>query len=115
MMILPQNKIRVFTWHVHGSYLYYLSQGPFEIYIPVNHARSEGYYGRGDTFPFGSNVHEVPVDELKDLHFDVLLFQSFKNYQKDQFEVLTANSVTRRKYTWSIIHLMAPPLLHGIM
>ncbi|WP_245957748.1 glycosyltransferase family 4 protein [Niabella yanshanensis] len=89
MMILPQNKIRIFTWHVHGSYLYYLSQGPFEIFIPVNAARSEGYYGRGNTFPFGTNVHEVPVDELKDLCFDVLLFQSFKNYQKDQFEVLT--------------------------
>lgn len=27
--------LRVLTWHIHGSYLYYLSQTPVEFYLPV--------------------------------------------------------------------------------
>ncbi|QJB30074.1 glycosyltransferase family 4 protein [Chitinophaga oryzae] len=80
----------IFTWHVHGSYLYYLSQGHYDIYIPVRDARDEGYYGRGHTFPFGDNVHEIPFGDVKHYHFDCILFQSAKNYLTDQYEVLSA-------------------------
>ncbi|UYQ94095.1 glycosyltransferase family 4 protein [Chitinophaga horti] len=80
--------IRVFTWHIHGSYLYYLSQGPYEIYIP-NSTRSEGYYGRGETFPFGANVIEVDSSLVKDMTFDCILFQSEKNYLQDQYDILS--------------------------
>jgi glycosyltransferase involved in cell wall biosynthesis len=91
-MPLPFNNrkpLRIFTWHVHGSYLFYLSQGDFNIYIPVNEARSEGYYGRGSTFPFGKNVIEVRAADVALLEFDCILFQSAQNYLKDQFEVLS--------------------------
>lgn len=81
--------LRIFTWHIHGSYLYYLSQGNYELYIPVNKARSEGYYGRGETFPFGENVHEIPVNEVRDAIFDLILFQTDENYLKDQFDTLS--------------------------
>ncbi|MGX5820330.1 glycosyltransferase [Chitinophaga lutea] len=80
---------RIFTWHIHGSYLYYLSQGDFDIFIPVNRARSQGYYGRGQTFPFGSNVHEIDAAKVKDHSFDVILFQTERNYAIDQYEVLS--------------------------
>ncbi|MEZ2444355.1 glycosyltransferase family 4 protein [Chitinophaga sp. RCC_12] len=83
-------KLRIFTWHVHGSYLYYLSQGNYELYIPVKENKEEGYYGRGATFPFGNNVHEIPFDEVKHYTFDCILFQSEKNYLTDQFDVLSA-------------------------
>lgn len=86
-VILP--KITIFTWHIHGSYLFYLSQGNFEIYIPLNDEKSEGYYGRGETFPFGDNVHEVQAGEVKYLHFDCILFQTNANYLVDQYEILT--------------------------
>jgi hypothetical protein len=82
-------RLQVFTWHVHGSYLYYLSQGNYDIYIPVNEERSEGYYGRGETFPFGDNVIEIPASEVKTMGFDCILFQSEKNYMTDQFEILS--------------------------
>ncbi|GAB3417790.1 glycosyltransferase [Niabella aquatica] len=88
-MITKKNRYRVFTWHVHGSYLFYLSQGPFELFIPVKQPIEEGYYGRGATFPFGPNVHEIPVEKVKDMEFDVVLFQSARNYLKDQFEILS--------------------------
>jgi hypothetical protein len=80
----------IFTWHVHGSYLYYLSQGNYDIYIPVKENKEEGYYGRGATFPFGDNVHEIPFEDVRHYSFDCILFQSEKNYLADQFEVLSA-------------------------
>lgn len=82
-------RLRIFTWHIHGSYLYYLSQGNFDIYIPVANNRTEGYYGRGETFPFGDNVIEVPVEEVRNLQFDCILYQSEKNFLHDRNIVLS--------------------------
>lgn len=84
-----RKKFRILTWHIHGSYLFYLSQGNYEIYIPVKDFPEEGYYGRGETFPFGPNVREIHVNDLPALEFDIILFQSPKNYLHDQYEILT--------------------------
>lgn len=81
--------MRIFTWHIHGSYLYYLSQGDYKIFIPVKEEKTEGYYGRGKTFPFGDNVIEIPADEVKNYAFDCILFQTNKNFLVDQFEILS--------------------------
>jgi glycosyltransferase involved in cell wall biosynthesis len=82
--------MKVFTWHIHGSYLYFLSQGDYEIYIPVTETKKEeGYYGRGETFPFGKNVIEIPVDQVKNMEFDCILFQTNKNYLVDQYQILS--------------------------
>lgn len=88
-MIANSRRPRVFTWHIHGSYLFYLSQANIDIYIPVTGERTEGYYGRGDTFPFGSNVIEVPASEVSQLEFDCILFQTNKNFLVDQYEILS--------------------------
>lgn len=97
---------KIFTWHIHGSYLFYLSQGDFDIYIPVREARDEGYYGRGLTFPFGANVIEVPASEVKTKDFDVILYQTDKNYIVDQFEIL---SEEQRKLPRVFLKHDAPP------
>lgn len=82
--------MKIFTWHIHGSYLFYLSQGDYELYIPVSKSKTEeGYYGRGETFPFGKNVIEVPANEVKNLEFDCILFQTNKNYLVDQYDILS--------------------------
>ncbi|WP_138477009.1 glycosyltransferase [Dyadobacter bucti] len=83
-----KDRLKIFTWHIHGSYLYYLSQGDYDIYIPVNEEKTEGYYGRGATFPFGGNVIEVPAAEVRNMDFDCILFQSERNYLTDRHEVL---------------------------
>ncbi|RXK83741.1 glycosyltransferase [Filimonas effusa] len=83
------NRLRIFTWHIHGSYLFYLSQGDYDIYIPVTPSGGEGYYGRGQTFPFGPNVIEVPVPLVKEMDFDCILFQSVRNFSLDQYEILS--------------------------
>jgi len=82
-------RLRIFTWHIHGSYLFYLSQGNYDIYIPVNDAKTEGYYGRGNTFPFGENVHEIPEHQVKDMDFDLVLYQTDENYFRDQYTTLS--------------------------
>ncbi|MFL5809692.1 MAG: glycosyltransferase family 4 protein [Flavisolibacter sp.] len=82
--------MKIFTWHIHGSYLFFLSQGDYEIYIPVTETKKEeGYYGRGNTFPFGTNVIEVSANEVKNTEFNCILFQTNKNYLVDQFEILS--------------------------
>lgn len=82
--------MKIFTWHIHGSYLYFLSEGAYQIYIPVTKSRTqEGYYGRGETFPFGDNVIEVEVERLQSVQFDCILYQTTKNYLVDQYEILS--------------------------
>jgi Glycosyl transferases group 1 len=81
--------LRILTWHIHGSYLYYLSHAPHEFYLPVLPGRHEGYGGRGTTFPWRDNVCDVPADAVKSLQFDCILFQSRKNYTEDQFRILS--------------------------
>ncbi|MDB4920743.1 glycosyltransferase family 4 protein [Mucilaginibacter sp.] len=84
------NQLKIFTWHIHGSYLYYLSQGNYQICIPTKPVRTEGYYGRGETFPFAENVIEISSEEVKNHHFDCILFQTNQNFLEDQFEILSA-------------------------
>ena len=83
------DRTRIFTWHIHGSYLFYLSQGDYDIFIPTKAEKTEGYYGRGETFPFGSNVIEIPAEDVKSYEFDVVLYQTNQNYLVDQHEILS--------------------------
>lgn len=84
-----EKKLDIFTWHIHGSYLYYLSQGNYNLYIPTDPKGTPGYTGRGNVFPFGENVREIPAPEVKNHSFDCILFQSQQNYLQDQFELFT--------------------------
>lgn len=83
-----KKRLRVFTWHIHESYLHYLSQGNYDLLIPYDPTRGEGFLGRG-RFPFGENVIEVPVDQIASIEFDVILFQSQKNFLVDQHELFS--------------------------
>lgn len=83
------DRLDIFTWHIHGSYLYYLSQGNYNLYIPTDEKGSPGYGGRGRTFCFGSNVIEIPAAEVRNRSFDCILFQSEKNYLVDQYEIFS--------------------------
>jgi hypothetical protein len=82
--------LRVFTWHVHGSYLLYLVQTPHEFFVPVRPGRQNPYGGLGGPFPWPSNVHEVPVEEIPNQEFDCILFQRHEQYTHDQYEILSA-------------------------
>ncbi len=76
--------LRILTWHIHGNYLYYLTQSQHEFYLPIKPGRPPRYGGRGGTFPWGDNVHEVPAEEVNRLDLDCILFQARENYLEDQ-------------------------------
>jgi len=81
--------LRILTWHIHGSYLYYLTQARHEFYLPIKPGRPEGYGGSLSGFPWSDNVHDVPAEEVRNLQLDCILFQSRQNYLKDQYEILS--------------------------
>lgn len=82
-------RLRVLTWHVHGNYLWYLSHASHDFYLPVKRDGAPGYGGRGLTFPFGDNVHDVPAEEVASARFDCILYQHRDNYLHDQYEILS--------------------------
>lgn len=81
-------RLRVLTWHVHGNYLWYLSQIDHDIYLPVRPG-VPGHNGCGTTFPFGPNVRDIPADQVRRFSFDCIIFQSRRNFCEDQFDLLT--------------------------
>lgn len=82
-------RLRVLTWHVHGNYLLYLAQARVDFYLPVKPGGGGGYGGRGSTFPFGDNVHDVPAGSVRELEFDLVLYQERSNYEVARHEILS--------------------------
>ena len=46
-------------------------------------------YGRSGTLPWGPNVHEAPVETLRDMAFDVGMFQSRHEWDDAQHRILS--------------------------
>jgi hypothetical protein len=82
-------RLKILTWHTHGSYLYYLTQAPHDFYVVSKPGRPPGYGGRCGHLPWGANVHDLPIDELRRQPLDLLLFQDDHQYLSDQHEFLT--------------------------
>ena len=77
-------RLRILTWHVHGNYLWYLTQVPHAFYLATNAQRSTHHTGRSGTLPWGDNVHEAPVESLRDMDFDLVLYQSRAEFEQAQ-------------------------------
>jgi glycosyltransferase involved in cell wall biosynthesis len=84
-----QRRLNILTWHTHGSYLYYLTQAPHDFYVMSKPDRPPGYGGRCGHIPWGDNVIDMPVAEVKDHEFDLILFQDDDQYLKDQHTYLS--------------------------
>ncbi|CAH2798962.1 MAG: Glycosyltransferase [uncultured Paraburkholderia sp.] len=88
---MPRNskRLRVLTWHVHGNYMYYLSQAPHDFYLVTKPGHPGGYAGKVGVLPWGDNVHEVSIDEVRNREFDVVLFQHKTQWDFDREHVLS--------------------------
>lgn len=88
---LPTGKKRlsILTWHVHGNYLYYLTQAPHDFYIVTKPGHPPGYAGRVGALPWGENVHEVPFDAVRDQTFDCVVYQQRSHYEEDRHTLLS--------------------------
>jgi hypothetical protein len=83
-------RLKILTWHTHGSYLYYLTQAPHDFYVLSKPGRPAGYSGRSGHIPWRDNVFDLPVEEARHYEFDCMLFQDDHQYLKDQYEYLSA-------------------------
>jgi glycosyltransferase involved in cell wall biosynthesis len=82
-------RLRILTWHVHGNYLYYLSQAPHDFFVLSKPERPPGYSGRHGHLPWGSNVIDMPVADVRRHRFDCVLFQSREHFETDQHTLLS--------------------------
>lgn len=71
----PRRRLSILTWHVHGNYLYNLTQVPHDFHLVTDAARSTHHSGRTGVLPWGDNVHEVAVEALAERRFDLVLYQ----------------------------------------
>lgn len=84
-----RKRLRILTWHVHGNYLFYLTQAPHDFYLVTRPGHPSGHAGRVGALPWGSNVHEVDIDRVRLEEFDCVLFQSRAHWEKDRHTVLS--------------------------
>ena len=82
-------RLKILIWHIHGSYLNTLARIDHDWYLPVTPERGEGYGGRGPTFDLPDYVREVPVEEVRNLDLDLIIYQTPRNYFEDQHQILS--------------------------
>jgi glycosyltransferase involved in cell wall biosynthesis len=82
-------RLKILTWHTHGSYLYYLSQAPHDFYVLSKPDRPTGYGGRCGHLPWDDNVIDMPVSQVKKVEFDCILFQDDAQFLNDQYRYLS--------------------------
>src|SRR3954462_11515256 len=79
---MPHRPMRILTWHVHGNYLWYLTHVPHEWSVLSKPGRPPGYAGRSGALPWGDNVHDLPVERVKDMKFDCIVYQSHAHWRE---------------------------------
>jgi glycosyltransferase involved in cell wall biosynthesis len=83
-MLRNSRRLRVLTWHVHGNYLYYLSQATHDFYLVTKPGHPPGYAGKIGVLPWGDNVHEVAIADVPNQEFDVVLYQHKTHWEHDR-------------------------------
>lgn len=89
----PKRRLRILTWHVHGNYLYSLTQLEHEFIIPVTSDNRPSYSGLGDKIPWGKNVHMVDADKLREQELDCIIYQSRQAFEEDRHLLLTEQQI----------------------
>ncbi len=85
-----RRRLRILTWHVHGNYLYNLTQVPHDWYLATDDARSTHHSGRAGVLPWGDNVFEAPLARLQQMEFDLVIHQHRRNWEHDGPRELSA-------------------------
>jgi hypothetical protein len=89
----PRRRLRILTWHVHGNYLYALTQLPHDFIIPVMPDNRPDYAALGPNIPWGDNVYQVPVHQLKEQALDCVIYQSRRVFESDAQALLSASQL----------------------
>jgi glycosyltransferase involved in cell wall biosynthesis len=85
------DRLRILTWHVHGSYLDSLIRTGHEFFLPVGRGAGGSMRGAIGDWPWPRDrVHEVPDDEVRSLDVDLVLFQDDPNWLDDGPRILSS-------------------------
>ncbi len=76
--------MRIFGWHVHGSWMTAFVQGGHDYIVPVLPDRGADGRGRAQTWDWPANVREVSVPEAARLRPDVIVLQRPHEYELAQ-------------------------------
>jgi hypothetical protein len=85
----PPHRLRILTWHVHGNYLWNLTQVPHDFWLVTDAQRSTHRSGRSGILPWGPNVHEASAEVLHELPFDCVLYQHRAQWDGDRHRLLS--------------------------
>lgn len=88
-MAEPRRRRRILTWHVHGNYLYNLTQVPHDWYLVTAPGPGRHQSGRAGVLPWGDNVHEAPVDALSRMDFDCVVYQHRHEWETARHDLLS--------------------------
>lgn len=83
--------MRIFLWHVHGSWTTSLVQGRHDYLVPALPDRGPDGRGRAETWRWPDSVVEVSPDQAADADVDVLLVQ-----RPEELHVLAEQWLGRR-------------------
>lgn len=83
-------RLRILTWHIHGNYLYSLTQLPHDFIIPVMPDNAPGYAAIGTGLPWGRNVTMVAAHDVRHQDLDCIIYQSRPVYDNDRASLLSA-------------------------
>jgi hypothetical protein len=67
--------VKIFGWHVHGSWMTAFVQGSHDYFVPVVPDRGADGRGRAQTWQWPDCVRELGPKELRDLRPDVVILQ----------------------------------------
>jgi len=83
--------MNVWLWHVHGSWTTGFVQGDHQYFVPVVPDRGPEGRGRAQSWDWPSSVHEVPLDDARDIPVDVVVLQ-----RPEELTELTERWLARR-------------------
>lgn len=73
--------MRIFSWHVHGSWMTAFVQGGHEYIVPVLPDRGANGRGRAQTWDWPQNVTELAPEHLRGIAPDVIVLQRPEEYE----------------------------------
>ena len=82
-------RLRILTWPVHGGYLNALVRAEHDWYLPSRPERREGYLEHGSILHGPEWVRPVPVERVRELDLDLIIYQSSRNLVEDGPDILS--------------------------
>ena len=67
--------MRILLWHVHGSWTTAFVHGRHEYLLPMTADRGADGLGRARTWDWPAAARDVPVEQLREAEFDVVVLQ----------------------------------------